>query len=173
MLDVTMRESNVDDIYFRSDFREKRDTVFSLFRACMNQIYLEMFTIDFDDLNNKLMLIVKRTIEDFGSDDCSKMHVMCIMNSFLLQEAIRRNMDDSIIRDYWDRFEFFDINEDINFFSTRLIFMKYLIGQSDFNYANTIKHCLKDHLENDDDTIKGTKKALRSLILQLNKNINK
>ncbi len=160
----------MDDIYFRSDFREKRDTVFSQFRASMNQIYLEMFTIDFDDLNNKLMLIVKRTIEDFGSDDCSKMHVMCIMNSFLLQEAIRRNMDDSIIRDYWDRFEFFDINEDINFFSTRLIFMKYLIGQSDFSNARTIKHYIRDHLENDADIIKGIKKTLATLVVDFGDN---
>ena len=163
----------MEDIYFSFDFREKRERVFSQFRSSMNQIYLDMFTLEFDDLNKQLMINVERTLEDFGSDDCSKLHVMCVMNSFLLQEAIRRNLDDSIIRDYWDRFEFFDINEDINFFSSRLIFMKYLIGQSDFNYANTIKHCLKDHLENDDDTIKGTKKALRSLILQLNKNINK
>ncbi len=163
----------MEDIYFSFDFREKRERVFSQFRSSMNQIYLDMFTLEFDDLKKQLMINVERTLEDFGSDDCSKLHVMCVMNSFLLQEAIRRNLDDSIIRDYWDRFEFFDINEDINFFSSRLIFMKYLIGQSDFNYANTIKHCLKDHLENDDDTIKGTKKALRSLILQLNKNINK
>jgi hypothetical protein len=172
MIDVTVRGSNMEDIYYSNDFREKRDRIFSQFRASMNQIYLAMFTLDFDDLNTRLTRIVKRAMEDFGSDECSKMHVLCIINSFLLQEAIRRNMSDYIIRDYWDRFEFTDINEDVNFFSTRLIYMKYLIGQSDFNYANTIKHYLKEHLENDDDIIKGTKKALRSLILELNKNYN-
>lgn len=163
----------MEDFYFSADFREKREMIFSQFRSSMDQFYLEMFTLDFDDLNNRLLIIVKRTLENIGSDECSKLLVMCSINSFLLQEAIRRNMNSSIIRDYWDRFEFYDINEDINFLSTRLIFTKYLIEQCDFKYAKSITQYLRDHLENDEDKVNSSRNVLHSLVAIIDENINK